>query len=88
MRTGPAVGKLVGWSLVLGVSGIVGVASTGGAQSPEKKDTMAATAAIGIAVGEKAPAFALKDQHGHLQTNETLKGSKGTVLVFVRSADW
>jgi cytochrome oxidase Cu insertion factor (SCO1/SenC/PrrC family) len=43
---------------------------------------------IGLEVGQHAPAFALTDQFGHEQSNETLKGSKGTVLLFFRSADW
>ena len=47
-----------------------------------------ATMAIGLAVGEKAPAFSARDQFGHLQTLDSLKGSNGTVLLFFRSADW
>jgi cytochrome oxidase Cu insertion factor (SCO1/SenC/PrrC family) len=43
---------------------------------------------LGLEVGQQAPAFALPDQFGHQQSNETLKGSKGTVLLFFRSADW
>jgi hypothetical protein len=43
---------------------------------------------IGLAVGQKAPAFSARDQFGQLQNLETLKGPKGTVLLFFRSADW
>jgi hypothetical protein len=43
---------------------------------------------IGLAVGQRAPAFSVRDQFGRIQTLETLKGSNGTVLVFFRSADW
>jgi len=43
---------------------------------------------IGLAVGDKAPAFSLRDQFGRAQTLDTLKGSNGTVLLFFRSADW
>ena len=43
---------------------------------------------IGLAVGQKAPAFSALDQFGHEQTLETLKGAHGTVLLFFRSADW
>jgi peroxiredoxin len=43
---------------------------------------------IGLAIGTRAPAFSLHDQSGRVQTNATLKGSKGTVLLFFRSADW
>ena len=43
---------------------------------------------IGLEIGQRAPAFALVDQFGHEQSNETLRASKGTVLLFFRSADW
>lgn len=43
---------------------------------------------IGLAVGERAPAFSLRDQFGKTQTLETLRGRNGTVLLFFRSADW
>jgi hypothetical protein len=43
---------------------------------------------IGLSVGEKAPAFSIRDQSGRVQTLETLKGTNGTVLLFFRSADW
>jgi hypothetical protein len=43
---------------------------------------------IGLAVGERAPAFSVRDQLGRVQTLDTLRGSKGTVLLFFRSADW
>jgi hypothetical protein len=43
---------------------------------------------LGLAVGQKAPDFAIPDQFGQLQTLETLRGPNGTVLLFFRSADW
>jgi len=43
---------------------------------------------IGLGVGQKAPDFSARDQFGKPQTLETLKGPKGTVLLFFRSADW
>lgn len=46
------------------------------------------TMSIGLAVGQKAPAFSLRDQFGRVQNLETLKGANGTVLLFFRSADW
>ena len=45
-------------------------------------------ATSGIAIGETAPAFALKDQTGRTHTLQSLMGSKGVLLVFTRSADW
>lgn len=42
----------------------------------------------GLEVGQKAPGFMVQDQFGHQQSNETLQGSNGTVLLFFRSSDW
>jgi len=46
------------------------------------------TPPVGLEVAQAAPAFVLPDQFGHEQSNETLKGTNGTVLLFFRSADW
>jgi hypothetical protein len=43
---------------------------------------------IGLAVGRKAPPVTARDQFGHEQKVDTLKGANGTVLLFFRSADW
>jgi hypothetical protein len=43
---------------------------------------------FGLGVGQKAPAFSARDQFGHEQNLAMLKGPKGTVLLFFRSADW
>jgi hypothetical protein len=42
----------------------------------------------GPGVGAKVPAFEAPDQNGQLQKLETLRGPKGLMLVFTRSADW
>ena len=49
---------------------------------------LAETPAIGLADGVQAPSVALVDTSGAPQTFETLAGAKGTVVAFVRSADW
>jgi cytochrome oxidase Cu insertion factor (SCO1/SenC/PrrC family) len=59
---------------------------TGGQEKPHP--TQADEPVLGLDSGSPAPTFALSDQFGHQQSNETLKGSKGTVLLFFRSADW
>jgi len=46
------------------------------------------TPSVGLPVGAKAPAFALRDQFDRAQSNATLKGPNGTILLFFRSADW
>ena len=43
---------------------------------------------IGLEVGQRAPEFSARDQFGRERKLETLNGSKGTVLLFFRSADW
>jgi cytochrome oxidase Cu insertion factor (SCO1/SenC/PrrC family) len=59
--------------------------ASGQAKPPADDD---ASPAIGLAIDQPAPAFSLRDQFGHEQSSSTLKGSKGTVLLFFRSADW
>jgi hypothetical protein len=43
---------------------------------------------LGPQVGQRAIEFRLTDQHGREQTLASVAGSKGTMLVFFRSADW
>ncbi len=65
-------------------SGLLALAS-----GQDNRPTGAAVATpIGLETGQQAPAFALTDQFGHEQSNQTLKGPKGMVLLFFRSADW
>jgi AhpC/TSA family len=45
-------------------------------------------ATTGIAIGQTAPGFELKDQNGQTHTLKSLMGRKGVLLVFIRSADW
>jgi len=62
------------------------LALAGGREKPAAANSVAP--AIGLEIGQPAPAFSLRDQFGHEQSNQTLKGSKGTVILFFRSADW
>ena len=50
--------------------------------------TSVALLSYGLAVGQKAPDFSARDQFGHVETLDSLKGANGTVLLFFRSADW
>ena len=43
---------------------------------------------LGPQVGETVPDFALPDQHGTIQTLDSIMGPRGAMLVFHRSADW
>jgi len=69
---------------VLVFTGVFGLAAE--QESPSIQSRPAPS--IGLEIGQQAPAFALHDEFGREQTNQTLKGASGTVLVFFRSADW
>src|SRR4051812_7624021 len=48
----------------------------------------AQNAKTGPEVGSRIPGFEAMDQHGQRQTFASLRGPKGLVLQFDRSADW
>ena len=48
----------------------------------------AAAVHTGPPVGARIPAFEAVDQNGRPRNFESLRGPKGLVLMFVRSADW
>ncbi len=47
-----------------------------------------ATGELGPAVGQTLPAFEAPDQDGRPRSFDDLRGPKGLVLLFFRSADW
>jgi cytochrome oxidase Cu insertion factor (SCO1/SenC/PrrC family) len=69
---------------VLFLTGLCAVAS--GQDNPSTNHALAPS--VGLEIGQETPPFTLPDQFGHQHTNETLKGPKGTVILFFRSADW
>ena len=48
----------------------------------------AITLRTGPGIGARIPNFTASDQNGQQQTFASLRGPKGLVLMFVRSADW
>ena len=44
--------------------------------------------ATGPEVGQKIPYFRASDQHGKMQDLTFIRGPKGGMIVFFRSADW
>jgi len=42
----------------------------------------------GPEIGQKIPLFRASDQHGKLQDFNSIRGPKGAMIVFFRSADW
>ena len=55
------------------------------AQAPRVKIDLSE---LGPQVGEQVPDFSLKDQAGKTWTRSSIRGEKGAMLVFVRSAEW
>jgi hypothetical protein len=43
---------------------------------------------LGPSGGARIPELAAPDQHGRIQTFNSLRGANGAVIVFIRSADW
>jgi hypothetical protein len=43
---------------------------------------------LGPQVGERVPDFGLIDQTGRTRNLQSILGSRGAMLVFIRSADW
>ena len=43
---------------------------------------------LGPQVGERVPDFSLPDQTGRVRNLESIMGTRGAMLVFLRSADW
>jgi hypothetical protein len=43
---------------------------------------------LGPQVGERVPDFTLNDQNGRPRTLQSVMGTRGAMLVFIRSADW
>jgi hypothetical protein len=66
------------------IFGFVGL----GKRQDNPSSKQAASPAVGLQVGQQAPTFASRDQFGHAASNDTLRGTNGTILLFFRSADW
>jgi hypothetical protein len=73
--------------IAVGILFLIGLFGPSGGQENLPANGVAPPS-VGLEIGQRAPAFALADQFGHEQSNQTLNGSKGTVLLFFRSADW
>ncbi len=56
--------------------------------SPREPWMESAPTSTGPAVGQKIPAFKLRDQSGRVQDFNSIRGPKGAAIFFVRSADW
>ena len=74
---------------ILGVAILVlGMNWVAQAQAPRPERVKIEVSKLGPQVGEQVPDFSLKDQAGKTWTRSSIMGPKGTMLVFVRSAEW
>lgn len=76
---GPAL--MVGGLLALGVS-------SAAAQDFDREDPRDENMATGPAIGERIPDFAGIDQHGRRVSWSEIRGPRGALILFYRSADW
>jgi hypothetical protein len=58
------------------------------AQSAPDSRPRVDVSALGPQVGERVPDFSLRDQGGRVRNLQSIMGSRGAMLVFIRSADW
>jgi hypothetical protein len=70
------------------LTSLFAVAVLGSPARATRQDAVVDTARLGPQIGSPAPPFSGTDQVGRIQTLETSRGPKGTMLVFFRSADW
>lgn len=73
---------------VTAASAWLGGVELGARQAARSESSKIDVSKLGPQVGERVPDFSLPDQAGRTQTLESITGSKGAMLVFVRSADW
>ncbi|MBI4473127.1 MAG: redoxin domain-containing protein [Acidobacteria bacterium] len=73
----------ISWAVVLLIAGLF----TQVLSKPQSQQPIDVSK-LGPQVGQQAPDFSLKDQTGKTWTLQSIMGSKGAMLVFVRSADW
>jgi hypothetical protein len=73
--------------LTLVASAFMALPSIGAVQDGEERERIDVSQR-GPQVGERIPDFTLDDQFGNTWTRESISGSNGTMLVFIRSADW
>ena len=71
-----------------GAIAATGVLIAWGTQFCEPAQAQGAGVKTGPSVGESIPSFGAVDHNGKTQTFASLRGPKGLVLLFHRSADW
>ena len=72
----------------MAVASLLGSLGLNAEQSASSETSKIDVSKLGPQVGERVPDFSLRDQTGRTQTLQSIMGPKGSMLVFVRSADW
>jgi hypothetical protein len=86
--------QLVSWSSILVLFHLQCTLFSGTLEAQQQKATDAQVDHskiafnTGLEVGQKIPHFEAMDQNGRLLRFRTIRGPKGALLVFHRSADW
>jgi len=75
------------WKFLLAIVG-AGIALAWASQFCGTAQAQESGVKTGPAVGERIPSFELVDQTGKTQNFASLRGPKGLLLLFYRSADW
>jgi len=71
------------------IGGLILLLETGGlAASQSAAPPAVDVGRLGPQIGAPVPAFQLSDQFGKQQSLESIRGAKGAILGFFRSADW
>jgi len=82
-------GRRVNWIGVICFVLVSLLAEPGRAQRAGAEPWMEAVpTSTGPAIGEKIPPFRVQDQFGKMQDFNSIRGPKGAVILFNRSADW
>ena len=76
-----------GSTIIAVLAGLSHVVATAHQAAPPAR-TKIDVSKLGPQVGERVPDFRLPDQTGTIQTLRSIRGPKGAMLVFLRSADW
>jgi peroxiredoxin len=79
--------KFCGYLLALAWLGLAATAAAGSAGTAAAAAT-STPQEVGLAVGQQAPDFALKDQYGRTVSLESLLQKGPVAVVFFRSGDW
>ena len=64
------------------------ISVSGAPRSPALAAQSGLSIKTGPAVGERIPSFRAIDQNGETRDFESIRGPKGALILFFRSADW